>query len=127
MAQPDTWEAIVSVHWPKDYLSEKVLSLEQKAFYECVESHKVTLPIHLDSSKATITGNKTSTVQYPSLWQTYYSNNIGEYCFQFDCRVPQATVTDYGASNAGLLEHVGSALTLVTIVMNRTIVFQCST
>ena len=35
-------------------------------------------------------------------------------------------MTDYGASNAGLLEHVGSALTLVTIVMNRTIVFQCS-
>ena len=30
-------------------LSEKVLSLEQKAFYECVESHRVTLPIHLDS------------------------------------------------------------------------------
>ena len=28
---------------------EKVLSLEQKAFYECVESHKVALPIHLDS------------------------------------------------------------------------------
>ena len=35
-------------------------------------------------------------------------------------------MTDYGASNAGLLEHVDSALTLVTIVMNRTIVFQCS-
>ena len=35
-------------------------------------------------------------------------------------------MTDYGASNAGLLEHVGSALTLVTIVMNRMIVFQCS-
>ena len=35
-------------------------------------------------------------------------------------------MTDYGASNAGLLEHVGSALMLVTIVMNRTIVFQCS-
>ena len=35
-------------------------------------------------------------------------------------------MTDYGASNAGLLEHVGSALKLVTIVMNRTIVFQCS-
>ena len=35
-------------------------------------------------------------------------------------------MTDYGASSAGLLEHVGSALTLVTIVMNRTIVFQCS-
>ena len=27
---------------------------------------------------------------------------------------------------ARLLEHVGSALTLVAIVMNRTIVFQCS-
>ena len=35
-------------------------------------------------------------------------------------------MTNYGASNAGLLEHVGSALTLVTIVMTRTIVFQCS-
>ena len=35
-------------------------------------------------------------------------------------------MTDYGASNARLLGHVGSALTLVAIVMNRTIEFQCS-
>ena len=35
-------------------------------------------------------------------------------------------MTDYGASNARLLEQVGSALMLVAMVMNRTIVFQCS-
>ena len=35
-------------------------------------------------------------------------------------------MTDYAASITRLLEHVSSALALVAIVINRTIIFQCS-
>ena len=35
-------------------------------------------------------------------------------------------MTNYAASNARLLEYVGSALTLVAVVMNGMIIFQCS-
>ena len=75
-------------------------------------------------SKATITASiKLVQCSIPASGKRTTVTISANTCFQFDCRVPQATVTDYGASNAGLLEHVGSALTLVTIVMNRTIVF----
>ena len=35
-------------------------------------------------------------------------------------------MTNYAASITRLLEHVSSALALVAIVINRTIIFQCS-